>query len=67
MVLARVGFDAALAKAQLVITGEGAFDKTSLVGKASARWCDARRRRKTRVAVGGGEGPRARRPAHAGR
>src|SRR5436309_9223090 len=34
-VLARVGFDAALAKAQLVITGEGTFDKTSLVGKAS--------------------------------
>src|SRR5213082_2432568 len=33
-VLARVGFDAALAKAQLVITGEGTFDKTSLVGKA---------------------------------
>src|SRR2546426_3505842 len=34
-VLERVGFDAALAKAQLVITGEGTFDKTSLVGKAS--------------------------------
>lgn len=34
-VLARVGFDAALARAQLVITGEGAFDRTSLVGKAS--------------------------------
>src|SRR5256884_7475983 len=34
-VLARVGFDAALAKAQLVITGEGSFDRTSLVGKAS--------------------------------
>src|SRR6266702_2078861 len=34
-VLSRVGFDAALAKAQLVITGEGSFDRTSLVGKAS--------------------------------
>src|SRR5207245_1212555 len=34
-VLSRVGFDAALAKADLVITGEGAFDRTSLVGKAS--------------------------------
>src|SRR2546426_951543 len=34
-VLARIGFDAALAKAQLVITGEGSFDRTSLVGKAS--------------------------------
>jgi|ERR671923_931605 glycerate kinase len=34
-VLSRVGFDAALAKARLVITGEGSFDRTSLVGKAS--------------------------------
>ncbi|HYK81979.1 MAG TPA: glycerate kinase [Gemmatimonadales bacterium] len=34
-VLARVGFDAALARADLVITGEGSFDRTSLVGKAS--------------------------------
>src|SRR2546426_3631997 len=34
-VLSRVGFDAALAKADLVITGEGSFDRTSLVGKAS--------------------------------
>ncbi|HVH10240.1 MAG TPA: glycerate kinase [Gemmatimonadales bacterium] len=34
-VLARVGFDAALAKAQFVLTGEGSFDRTSLVGKAS--------------------------------
>jgi glycerate kinase len=34
-VLSRIGFDAALAKAQLVITGEGSFDRTSLVGKAS--------------------------------
>src|SRR5207237_158055 len=34
-VLSRVGFDAALASAQLVITGEGSFDRTSLVGKAS--------------------------------
>lgn len=33
-VLERVGFDAALAKADLVITGEGVFDRTSLVGKA---------------------------------
>lgn len=33
-VLERAGFDAALAKADLVITGEGVFDKTSLVGKA---------------------------------
>src|SRR5439155_3103082 len=34
-VLSRVGFDAALAKADLVLTGEGSFDRTSLVGKAS--------------------------------
>jgi len=33
-VLERVGFDAALAKADLVLTGEGIFDRTSLVGKA---------------------------------
>jgi glycerate kinase len=33
-VLARAGFDAALAKADLVITAEGVFDRTSLVGKA---------------------------------
>ena len=33
-VLERVGFDAALAKADFVITAEGVFDKTSLVGKA---------------------------------
>ena len=32
-VLARVGFDAALAKADLVITAEGVFDRTSFVGK----------------------------------
>jgi glycerate kinase len=33
-VLERAGFDAALAQADLVITAEGIFDKTSLVGKA---------------------------------
>ncbi|MGH7529722.1 MAG: glycerate kinase family protein [Gemmatimonadales bacterium] len=33
-VLERVGFDAALATADLVITAEGVFDRTSLVGKA---------------------------------
>jgi glycerate kinase len=33
-VLERCGFDAALAKADLVITAEGMFDRTSLVGKA---------------------------------
>lgn len=33
-VLERAGFDDALAKADLVITAEGSFDRTSLVGKA---------------------------------
>jgi glycerate kinase len=33
-VLTRVGFDAALATADVVFTGEGAFDRTSLAGKA---------------------------------
>lgn len=34
-VLDRVGFDAALAKADFVITGEGSFDRTSRLGKAT--------------------------------
>jgi glycerate kinase len=54
-VLARVGFDAALAKAQLVITGEGAFDKTSLVGKASGEVVRRAQAAKTRVAVVAGK------------
>ncbi len=33
--LSRVGFDAALARADFVVTGEGSFDRTSLVGKGS--------------------------------
>src|SRR2546430_10347845 len=54
-VLARVGFDAALAKAQLVITGEGSFDKTSLVGKASGEVVRRAQAAKTRVAVVAGK------------
>src|SRR3989475_101650 len=50
-VLARIGFDAALAKAQLVITGEGSFDRTSLVGKASGEVVRRAQGAKTRVAV----------------
>jgi len=50
-VLARVGFDAALAKADLVITGEGAFDRTSLVGKASGEVLRRGHVAKKRVAV----------------
>src|SRR5881409_83084 len=54
-VLARVGLDAALAKAQLVITGEGTFDKTSLVGKASGEVVRRAQAAKTRVAVVAGK------------
>src|SRR5205085_11897994 len=50
-VLARVGFDAALAKAQLVITGEGSFDRTSLVGKASGEVVRRAQAAKKKVAV----------------
>jgi glycerate kinase len=34
-VFERIGFDAALAAADVVITSEGRFDRTSLVGKAT--------------------------------
>jgi len=50
-VLARVGFDAALANAHLVITGEGTFDKTSLVGKASGEVIRRAQGANKRVAV----------------
>ena len=47
-VLDRVGFDAALARADFVITGEGTFDRTSRLGKATGevlrRAQDARKR-----------------------
>jgi glycerate kinase len=46
-----VGFDAALAKTDLVITGEGAFDRTSLVGKASGEVLRRAQAAKKRVAV----------------
>src|SRR3989449_402361 len=54
-VLARVGFDAALAKAHLVITGEGSFDKTSLVGKAPGEVVRRAQAAETRVAVVAGK------------
>src|SRR5881394_447863 len=50
-VLARVGFDAALAKADLLITGEGSFDRTSLVGKASGEVVRRAQAARTKVAV----------------
>src|SRR6266566_4954540 len=54
-VLSRVGFDAALAKADLVITGEGSFDRTSLVGKASGEVVRRAHAAKKRVAVVAGK------------
>jgi glycerate 2-kinase len=50
-VLDRVGFDAALASAELLITGEGAFDRTSLVGKASGEVVRRAQAAKKKVAV----------------
>src|SRR5437867_6995563 len=55
-VLTRVGFDAALANAQLVITGEGSFDRTSLVGKASGEVVRRAQAARKRVAVVAGKG-----------
>src|SRR3989449_3923401 len=49
--LGRAGVDAALAKAQLVITGEGAVDTTSPVLKASGEVVRRAQAAKTRVAV----------------
>ena len=50
-VLERAGFDAALAKADLVITAEGVFDKTSLVGKAPGEVVRRAQVAKKKVAV----------------
>jgi glycerate kinase len=50
-VLERAGFDAALAKADLVITAEGIFDKTSLVGKAPGEVVRRAQLAKKKVAV----------------
>jgi len=50
-VLERAGFDAALAKADLVITAEGIFDRTSLVGKAPGEVVRRAQAAKKKVAV----------------
>jgi len=50
-VLERAGFDAALAKADLVITAEGAFDRTSLVGKAPGEVVRRAQAAKKKIAV----------------
>jgi len=57
-VLERAGFDAALAKADLVITAEGIFDKTSLVGKAPGEVVRRAQAAKKKVAVVAGRAER---------
>src|SRR5256712_5936050 len=54
-VLGRVGFDAALVKADFVVTGEGAFDRTSLAGKAAGEVVRRAQAAKKRVAVVAGK------------
>ncbi len=54
-VLERAGFDAALGKADLVITAEGIFDKTSLVGKAPGEVVRRAQIAKKKVAVVAGK------------
>jgi glycerate kinase len=54
-VLERVGFDAALARADLVITAEGRFDRTSLAGKVTGEVLRRAQQTKKRVAVVAGE------------
>lgn len=50
-VLERVGFDAALAMADLVMTGEGRFDRTSFAGKAPGEVVRRAQQARKRVAV----------------
>lgn len=50
-VLERVGFDAALARVDLVLTGEGAFDVTSLAGKVVGEVVRRAQAARRRVAV----------------
>jgi glycerate kinase len=50
-VLERVGFDAALAKADVVLTGEGAFDRTSHLGKVTGEVVRRARAARTPVVV----------------
>lgn len=50
-VLDRIGFDAALAKVDLVLTAEGAFDRTSLAGKVTGEVVRRAQAARRRVAV----------------
>src|SRR5437763_5479832 len=54
-VLSRVGFDAGLAQADFVVTGEGSFDRTSLVGKASGEVVRRAQAARKKVAVVAGK------------
>src|SRR5437899_12971126 len=54
-VLSRVGFDAALAKADLVLGGEGSCDRTWRVGKASGEVVRRAQAAKKRLAVVAGK------------
>ena len=56
-VLERVGFDAALARADLVVTAEGQFDRTSLLGKATGEVVRRAQQARKRVAVVAGAVP----------
>jgi glycerate kinase len=50
-VLDRVGFDAALARADFVITGEGSFDRTSRLGKATGEVLRRAQAARKRIAI----------------
>lgn len=55
-VLDRIGFDAALATADLVLTGEGEFDATSFAGKVTGEIVRRAQAARRRVAVVAGRG-----------
>ena len=57
-VLDRIGFDAALATADLVITGEGEFDATSFAGKVTGEIVRRAQAARRRVAVVAGRASR---------
>jgi glycerate kinase len=54
-VLDAVGFDGELERADLVVTGEGRLDATSLAGKVPGAVLEAAARRETQVAILCGE------------
>lgn len=56
-VLDRIGFDAALATVDLVVTGEGEFDSTSFVGKVTGEIVRRAQAARRRVAVVAGRAP----------